>query len=182
LYLADKILGLGKFSGQPKHHDPVLVEAARKVVDSSRGAMTVEQKAAWDNHKQGKEIAPAHLSPSPANKPVQPLPSSPPTHLSPAPQTPRPLTPISGEHSEEEDAERAKVVQMQQSQKMVSILTQEDVRRQKREPNIHRLSLFLEALDRAEAHPKGVEAGLRQSFEESPLLNRLLAVVRPNAK
>lgn len=64
---------------------------------------------------------------------------------------------------------------------LVHILTQEDVKRQKREPNIHRLSLFFEALDRAKAHPQGLAAGLRESFEDSPLRNRMLRVVEGKA-
>jgi hypothetical protein len=66
---------------------------------------------------------------------------------------------------------------------LVHILTREDMRREKREgdrPNIYRMGLFLEALDRAEKHPKGIAEGLREAFEPSPLLDRMLRSIGPN--
>jgi hypothetical protein len=79
------------------------------------------------------------------------------------------------------EAPKAEDTAVAHHRQLVHILTQEDVKRQKREPNIHRLSLFFEALDRAKAHPQGLAAGLRESFEDSPLRNRMLRVVEGQA-
>lgn len=54
---------------------------------------------------------------------------------------------------------------MTQHEKMVSILVAEDVRLEKKEGrNTYRIGHYLEALEYAENHPKGIEYGLTAAF------------------
>lgn len=59
-------------------------------------------------------------------------------------------------------------------QKLLSILIAEDNRLNKRGPcNIYRIEHYLKALDTAEQHPNGIEAGISSVFTHSRLRDKL---------